>query len=74
MKLRKERVDWLLSLINTHDMKEIDERFYELLPDDNRLDSEYSDSTNHPYDVDWNIYDSLRPTNTSTAKESVCDV
>lgn len=74
MKLRKERVDWLLSLINTHDVKEIDERFYELLPEDNRVDSACSDSTNHPYDVDWNIYDSLRPTNTSAAKGSVYDV
>lgn len=64
--LRKERVEWLLSLILNHDMQEIDERFYELLPEE-----VYGDSTNHPYDVDWNIYDSLQPMNDSPAKEAV---
>ena len=37
MKLRKERVEWLLSLIINHDMQEIDEKFYELLPDEKQL-------------------------------------
>lgn len=71
MKLRKERVEWLLSVIINHDMHEIDERFYELLPEEKQDDTEYGDSTNHPYDVDWNIYDSLQPTNASMVKEGV---
>lgn len=67
MKLRKERVEWLLSLIITHEMQEIDEKFYELLPEEKRFDSSLDTSTNHPYDVDWRVYDSLQP----TVKESV---
>ncbi|MFD1607238.1 hypothetical protein [Oceanobacillus luteolus] len=43
-------------------MQEIDEKFYELLPDEKQFDSSSDDSTNHPYDVDWSIYDSLQPT------------
>ena len=62
MKLRKERVEWLLSLIINSDVQEIDEKFYELLPDEKQFDSSLDDSTNHPYDVDWSIYDSLQPT------------
>ena len=62
MKLRKERIEWLLSLMINHDMQEIDEQFYELLPQENQFDASLDDSTNHPYDVDWSIYDSLQPT------------
>jgi len=43
-------------------MQEIDEQFYELLPQENQFDVSLDDSTNHPYDVDWSIYDSLQPT------------
>ncbi|SFL37785.1 hypothetical protein SAMN04487943_101250 [Gracilibacillus orientalis] len=32
LKLRKERVQWLINLIIKYDIQEIDERFYELLP------------------------------------------
>lgn len=32
IKLRKEHVHWLMSIIIKHSMQEIDERFYELLP------------------------------------------
>ncbi|MDA3130852.1 hypothetical protein ACFPTR_05565 [Aliibacillus thermotolerans] len=62
MKLRKERIEWLLSLMINHDMQEIDEQFYELLPQENQFDASLDDTTNHPYDVDWSIYDSLQPT------------
>lgn len=62
MKLRKERVEWLLGLIINHDMQEIDERFYELLPEERQFDASLDDSANHPYDVNWSIYDSLQPT------------
>jgi len=71
MKLRKERVEWLLSLIINHDMQEIDERFYELLPAETKANPSHGVSANHPYDVDWNIYDSLRPNGQSIVKEGV---
>jgi len=71
MKLRKERVEWLLSLIINHDIQEIDERFYELLPEETRVDASDGVSTNHPYDVDWSIYDSLQPSDKSIVKEGV---
>lgn len=72
MKLRKERVEWwLLSLIISHDMQEIDERFYELLPEETQVDASFDVSTNHPYDVNWSIYDSLQPTDKSTVQEGV---
>ncbi|GAB2319380.1 hypothetical protein IRB23SM22_16380 [Alkalibacterium sp. s-m-22] len=62
MKLRKERVEWLLSLIITREMQEIDEKFYELLPEEKQFDPSSDTSTNHPYDIDWSVYDSLQPT------------
>lgn len=61
MELRKERVDWLLSFIHKYGMQEIDERFYELLPKEQQNDIDIVDSKSHPYDVDWSLYDSLRP-------------
>src|SRR5690625_262805 len=73
-KLRKERVEWLLSLIINHDMQEIDEQFYALLPEEKQYDV-YSDaSANHPYDVDWSMYDSLQPTGKSIVNEGVSRV
>lgn len=65
MKLRKERVDWLQSLIIKYSMQEIDERFYELLPVDDKENGNESlhDSIAHPYDINWSIYDSLQPLN-----------
>lgn len=71
MKIRKERIEWLLGLIINHDMKEIDERFYELLPEESVTNNCEDTSENHPYDVDWNIYDSLRPIGQSVMKEGV---
>lgn len=71
MKLRKERVQWLISLIIKYDMQEIDERFYELLPIENEERESFDDSIEHPYDVNWNIYDSLQPLNASLIKGEV---
>ncbi|MCZ0704621.1 hypothetical protein J2T56_003201 [Natronobacillus azotifigens] len=71
MKLRKERVQWLVSLIIKYDMQEIDERFYELLKVEKGEIERFPDSIEHPYDVNWNIYDSLQPLNDSLAKEEV---
>ncbi|GAQ17659.1 transposase [Oceanobacillus picturae] len=58
--IQKDRIEWLISQIVTYSMNEINEQFYELLPskDNSTLQSE-----SHPYEVNWNIYDSLRPTN-----------
>ena len=57
--LQKERIEWLMGLIVTYSMNEIDERFYELLPTKDYPSSEFG---SHPYEVNWNMYDSLRPT------------
>lgn len=37
MNLRKERIEWLLSLIINQDMQEIDNQFYELLPEEKQF-------------------------------------
>lgn len=57
--IQKERIEWLMGLIVTYSMNEIDERFYELLPTKGHPSSEFG---SHPYEVNWNMYDSLRPT------------
>lgn len=61
---------WLLSLIINHDMQEIDNQFYELLPEEKQFDASSDASTNHPYDVDWSIY-ALQPTNKFVVKEGL---
>lgn len=66
--LKKERVRWLLSLITKYEMEEINERFYELLPTENEQNSTRH-TIEHPYDVNWGIYDSLQPMNFSEVKE-----
>ncbi|WP_245976699.1 hypothetical protein [Oceanobacillus arenosus] len=73
MKLRKERVDWLMSLIIKYSMQKIDERFYELLSVDKKENGNESfhDSIARPYNVNWSIYDSLRPLNHSLKGEEV---
>lgn len=55
--IRKERVRWLLGLISTYEMEEINERFYELA--DDPTDEIISDNL-HPYGVDWTKYDQLQ--------------
>ena len=55
--LRKNRAKWLVSQLLHRSMSEIDEHFYELLPDD---DNNYNNQE-HPYDVNWSMYDSLQP-------------
>ena len=69
-KLKKERVQWLVSLIVKYDMEEIDNRFYELLPPDDEEVGSHQYSIEHPYDVNWSIYDSLHPLNDSTKGEA----
>lgn len=71
MKLRKERAEWLVSLIIKYDMQEIDERFYELLPTEITEKETFHDTIEHPYDVNWSMYDSLQPLNSCLSKEEV---
>ena len=52
--LRKQRMNELISLLVTHDMKEIDQNFYELI-------GKNSDDQEHPYGVKWTDYDALSP-------------
>src|SRR5699024_11060011 len=54
--IRKERIKCLLSLLPTHEMEEINERFYDLISESND-DNEIS---SHPYEVDWAKYDQLQ--------------
>ena len=69
MKLRKERAKWLLNLIIKYDMHEIDEQFYELLPNDEDANFVQDKEIQHPYDVNWKMYDSLQPLNNPASKE-----
>ena len=53
--IRRKRLEGLASLLVSHDMKKINEEFYELIAQD-KLPSD-----NNPYEVDWSKYDSLAP-------------
>lgn len=55
--IRKERMKWLISLLSTHEMSEINEHFYELVA---KQSSELQEPENHPYDIDWAKYDLLQ--------------
>ncbi|QNK89132.1 IS21 family transposase [Sporosarcina sp. resist] len=57
LSIRKERINWVLALLATHDMNEINNEFYELL---NGQTDALKDPEAHPYDVDWNKYDQLQ--------------
>ncbi len=68
MELRKNRTKWLIGLITKYDMQEIDDRFYELAPNEIDDGKTKQDKIEHPYDVNWGIYDSLQPVGTSGSK------
>jgi transposase len=72
IKLRKERVSWLISLLPKYGMKEIDHLFYELAPKEQA--DELLGQSDHPYDVNWALYDSLQPMNGQLSKEELSDV
>lgn len=72
MKLRKDRVSWLISLLPKYGMKEIDHLFYELAPKEQA--DELQGQSDHPYDVNWALYDSLQPMNGQLSKEELSDV
>ncbi|MET3684488.1 hypothetical protein ABID56_002626, partial [Alkalibacillus flavidus] len=60
-RLRKERLRWLIHQLAQHDMEQINDQFYDLI--DNDLQPEHDD---HPYDVDWSLYDQNIPRGEST--------
>jgi hypothetical protein len=49
--VRKERLIELVNLLVTHDMKRINEEFYDLI----------SGKNENPFGLDWSQYDSLAP-------------
>lgn len=51
--VRKARLTELVSLLVTHDMKRINEEFYDLISGQNE----------NPFGIDWSLYDSLAPSN-----------
>lgn len=67
MELRKERVIWLIGLLSNYDMQEIDTLFYDLLPKEEG--QKEMTKEDHPYDVNWSLYDSLQPVHQSEPKE-----
>lgn len=55
--IRKERMKWLISLLATYDITEINEAFYELV---GKQPSTLQEPNHHPYDIDWSKYDKLQ--------------
>jgi transposase len=53
--IRRNRLESVANLLVTHDMKRINEEFYDLIEKD-RLNGD-----SNPYEVDWNQYDALTP-------------
>jgi hypothetical protein len=49
--IRRERLIELVNLLFTHDMKRINEEFYDL----------FSGECENPFGLDWSEYDSLAP-------------
>lgn len=54
--IRKERLNWIIALLANHDMKEINDQFYELLSSQSAT---LKEPEAHPYDIDWKKYDQL---------------
>jgi len=54
--IRKERMKWLISMLATYEMAEVNEQFYALV---GRQSSALQNPENHPYDIDWSKYDQL---------------
>ncbi|MBR7555028.1 IS21 family transposase [Allobacillus sp. GCM10007491] len=57
LELRKERIQWLIRCLTQYDMNQIDERFYEL------VEEQSFTTENHPYEVNWSMYDQLQQIN-----------
>ncbi|GEK32448.1 transposase [Kurthia zopfii] len=57
--IRKERLHWLIALLVTHNMNQINDEFYDLLSSQSESLKEPEE---HPYDVNWSMYDQLQST------------
>lgn len=57
LSIRKERLKWLIGLLATHEMSEVNDRFYEFVSEQT---IELTEPESHPYDVDWSKYDQLQ--------------
>ncbi|RKJ59952.1 IS21 family transposase [Butyricicoccus sp. 1XD8-22] len=55
--LRKQRINQLITLLVNHDMKEIDQNFYDYI-------AKNIEEQEHPYGVNWTDYDALSPKGT----------
>lgn len=55
--IRKERMKWLIAMLATYEMAEINEQFYELV---GKQSFALQNPNNHPYDIDWSKYDQLQ--------------
>lgn len=55
--VRKKRINEIINLLLQHEMKIIDEKFYDLI-------AQNDESAEHPYDVEWSNYDALQPAST----------
>jgi hypothetical protein len=53
--IRRKRLESLTALLITHDMKRINEEFYDL------IEKDQLNGDSNPYEVDWNQYDALSP-------------
>ncbi len=55
--LRKQRINQLITLLVNHDMKEIDQNFYDYI-------AKNIEEQEHPYGVNWTDYDAVSPKGT----------
>lgn len=56
-KIRKERINWLISILSTRTMEEVNEQFYELV---GKQTQNLKEPVGHPFEVDWEKYDQLQ--------------
>ncbi|WP_335696860.1 IS21 family transposase [Sporosarcina sp. P37] len=57
LSIRKERIQWIIGLLATYEMNEINNQFYELLSGQS---DELKEPDAHPYNIDWSKYDQLQ--------------
>ncbi len=69
VQLRKKRVKWILKLLSSYSLEEIDNHFYDYVPQDEQATNKNEDS--HPYDVNWSLYDSLQPVSHSATEGEI---
>ena len=60
---------WILKLLSSYSLAEIDNHFYDYVPQDEQATNKNEDS--HPYDVNWSLYDSLQPVSHSATEGEI---